>query len=452
MEMSAFIMRLPEFLTSQRWYGDKASEIRSLSIVDSGRAGDVNHLIVEVQPAGGAKARYYVPLLLDGSDHLTDAVAAPAYHRFLAEMHRDSGVVRLASGQLIWRRSSNGGELTVRAKTLSVEQSNSSVKFGDAALVKVFRRLQAGVNPEIELTQFLTGRAEFHNAPALLGWLTYEPVVGDASAVAVAQSFVPSVGDGWTATLGQLRGLADDEAHSLELLGLLGARTAQMHLALASDPWTPDLAPEKIDARDVERWRGSLSSLTRQVDAHLNTAQTVDERTADLARAFVEAKPRIEQQAAGFEQLIGSTKTRVHGDYHLGQTLLTPGDDWFILDFEGEPRRGLAERRAKTSPLKDVAGMLRSFSYARGTAERESTDADAAALVAWERGARQSFLERYLAEARAHHAAFLPAANEDVRVALIAWELDKAIYEIDYELNNRPDWLWLPLSAALKFA
>ena len=208
MELFAFITQLPGYLATQRWYGEKASAIQSVAIVDSGRTGAIHHLVVEVQPAGSAKARYYVPLLLGPSDGLIDAVPTSEFHRFLAEMHRDSGSVQLTGGQLVWRRSSQAAELAGKAAPLSVEQSNSSVRFGHQALVKIFRRLQSGVNPEIELTQFLTERTEFHNAPALLGWLAYQPNHGDITAIAVAQSFVGAVGDGWTTTLADLHELS----------------------------------------------------------------------------------------------------------------------------------------------------------------------------------------------------------------------------------------------------
>jgi maltose alpha-D-glucosyltransferase/alpha-amylase len=460
-DLAEIASQLHAFLAKQRWYGEKASAIESATIADSGTSGEIRHLIVDVQPAGAPAARYYVPVVSDQDGEIADATATPEYHRFLAEMHRDGGTLPMAAGTLVWRRTKAGETtgLTGGARTLSVEQSNSSVRFDDAALVKIFRRLQPGVNPEIELTQFLTERTDFRNAPALLGWLDYQPNDGEVTAIAVAQSFVSAIGDGWSTTLDELRALNAAEQHerpaienqSLGLIRQLGRRTAQMHLALGSDPWTPDLAPERITVADVDAWRESFVALLRRVSAALDRFEPSDERAADLKRAFDEARPRIEQQTAGFERLIGSSKMRVHGDYHLGQTLQTKDGDWFVLDFEGEPRRPLAERRTKTSPLKDVAGMLRSFSYARGTVEREA-EADAAELVTWERGARTAFLAGYLDEARAHHASFVPIADEEFRFALNAWELDKAIYEIDYELNNRPDWLWLPLSAAVKFA
>jgi maltose alpha-D-glucosyltransferase/alpha-amylase len=180
--------------------------------------------------------------------------------------------------------------------------------------------------------------------------------------------------------------------------------------------------------------------------------------TADLISTLIALADRLPSRSVGFERLVGALKTRVHGDYHLGQTLRTTSGDFVILDFEGEPQRPIAERRAKTSPLKDVAGMLRSFGYARGAAERdafargddrESLRAD---LVAWERSARRAFLASYVVTSRRGGARYLPSSDDDLRQAVAAWELDKALYEVNYELNNRPDWLALPLSAVIKLA
>jgi maltose alpha-D-glucosyltransferase/alpha-amylase len=163
--------------------------------------------------------------------------------------------------------------------------------------------------------------------------------------------------------------------------------------------------------------------------------------------------PQLAAQTTGFDRLVGRSKIRVHGDLHLGQILVTPEREFLVLDFEGEPRRSIAERRLKTSPMKDVAGMLRSFSYARGAAEREEAPSaipSPADLIRWERGVRKAFLDSYLTTSRQGQARFLPVSNDDVRQAIAAWELDKALYEILYELDNRPDWLAIPLSGTLK--
>ena len=234
----------------------------------------------------------------------------------------------------------------------------------------------------------------------------------------------------------------------------MGNVTADMHLALASDPWNPELAPEVIDADDVARWQSDYLRMLESVVEGLNEKQaTFEDYTGELVRAFLGIARGLETRAQGFDRLIGRSKTRVHGDYHLGQTLLSANGEFVILDFEGEPQRSLAERRRKTSPLKDVAGMLRSFSYARGSIANTLDPGqvqESAALVAWERAVRASFLHAYRRPPGRAGARFIPESPSDFEEALAAWELDKAVYEVLYELNNRPGWLWIPLTGMLK--
>jgi maltose alpha-D-glucosyltransferase/alpha-amylase len=230
-----------------------------------------------------------------------------------------------------------------------------------------------------------------------------------------------------------------------------------MHLALESARSDPDLAPQPIGNEDAAAWASgtveAVASTSQKLEA-ITGRETGEAR--DLIEAFLRLAPRLSARASGFESLVGLSKTRVHGDFHLGQTLRTTHGDFVILDFEGEPQRAIAERRAKTSPLKDVAGMLRSFGYARGAAERDVGTSDSrsqterASLISWERLARRAFVDSYVNESRRGGAGYLPNSDDDVRLALDAWELDKALYEVNYELNNRPDWLALPLAATLK--
>jgi maltose alpha-D-glucosyltransferase/alpha-amylase len=262
------------------------------------------------------------------------------------------------------------------------------------------------------------------------------------------------VGDGWEEVL---RLLQEPDAAGDSVPRRLGEITAQLHMALSSSPWDPAFAPEPITADDIARWTAATTNALESVAHDLRAKRSeVDSETRDLIETFLALVPRLALQATGYERLRGRAKTRVHGDYHLGQTLCTTTGDFIIVDFEGEPQRPIEERRAKTSPLKDVAGMLRSFSYARSVAERtaeaQGSHHGAAALIAWERAARRAFLGAYLAVSRQGHATYLPASDDDVRQALGAWELDKALYEIRYELNNRPDWLRVPLAAVLKLA
>jgi maltose alpha-D-glucosyltransferase/alpha-amylase len=269
----------------------------------------------------------------------------------------------------------------------------------------------------------------------------------------MVQPFVRSLGDGWSVMLDRLGDLRADRDGGLaiELARHLGTRTAQLHLALASDPTDPAFASERIGPGDIRRWSDELSvALARTIgDLHDRAADL----SADLARDIRRLRPDdpgFAARRAGFGALLGVAKTRVHGDYHLGQTLVTPDGDVVLLDFEGEPARPLEERRQKTSPLKDVAGMLRSFGYARAAtarAGREPLSSEMSdRLARWEGEARRAFVEAYLAETRPAGAAFVPSDDAAFAAAVAAWELDKAVYEVNYELSNRPDWLDLPLS------
>jgi trehalose synthase-fused probable maltokinase len=458
---------LPDYLPSRRWYGDKARSIASLSI-DTVVPIDARDCVAalafaSIQFETGESARYMIPVgwqatLPEGADPIAqlgdgwlfDGLQCPGVRAwFLSTMTAGSpGIVSDATCALQGRAGSS-------SRLLGAEQSNTSILYGDDVLIKVFRRLGTGINPDVELSKFLSARTSFTAIPAYLGSLSY-----DGAVIAAAQAFIANDGDGWHFVLGSLEQHLQT-ANPIELLqdaraiaGSLGRVTAEMHLGLASDPWTSDLAPEPIRRADVELWTSDyFEMLNRVVDALEERLAALDDRTRDLAQIFLDGAPGLRKRASGFEHLIGAAKTRVHGDYHLGQTLRTRDGGFVVIDFEGEPQRTIAERRRKTSPLKDVAGMLRSFSYARGTANGW-LDGDSALLpsdlVAWEREARDAFVAAYLDVARQRKAGFLPASEGDFREALAAWELDKAAYEVLYELNNRPDWLWIPLSGMLK--
>ncbi|HEY7033435.1 MAG TPA: hypothetical protein VH482_19010 [Thermomicrobiales bacterium] len=469
---------LAPYVESQRWYGDKS---RTLLRIDP-----VAHLVVpeegeflvllgvECAFADGARVEYFVPLAVVRSRPndavaiaeirapgirwtVTDAVQTPAFRHWLLE---ELGRAKTDSTEgFRWTATSAAADvlsaaMLAESRVSSAQQSNSSIVYGSAVILKVFRRLSAGVNPEVELGRFLTTRTAFRNTPLLLGEWSYLGAADGPRSLAVAQSFVANVGDGWSHVLRSLRSPAtagDEDARRL------GQLTARLHLALESARTDPSLSPEPIRPEDAEAWAGAVAQAVTATSGALRLiAARETGETRDLVDAYLDLAPRLSARAAGFERLVGRSKTRVHGDYHLGQTLRTVDGDFVILDFEGEPQRPIEERRAKTSPLKDVAGMLRSFGYARGAAERESGDGNRpfetgrASLIAWERAARRAFVDSYVAESRRSGAGYLPASDDDIRLALDAWELDKALYEVNYELNNRPDWLALPLAATLK--
>ncbi len=369
-------------------------------------------------------------------------------------------------------------------KVLGAEQSNTSVRFGGAAVMKLLRKVVAGPHPELEIGTYLTEVARFPHAPAVLGAVQYLPREGEPLALALLQSFVANEGDAWTFTLGRVAGFfervasrpgvtpprlpaspldlagVEPGAESRVLVGsyldeaaLLGRRTAELHLALAAAPGEA-FAAEPFAPGDGA---GLVGAVREHVGA---TFALLHRRASGLPPAVRqradELVSRKQELLAGLgavaERPLRSLRIRTHGDYHLGQVLFT-GEDFVLIDFEGEPARSLAERRAKQSPLRDVAGMVRSFHYAawQGLAQARARGVAGEQAEKWARAwygwAAGSFLRAWLATVEG--ASFLPPGGEDgraeVRELLELFFLEKAVYELFYELNNRPDWVVLPL-------
>ena len=315
------------------------------------------------------------------------------------------------------------------------EQSNTSIRFGDALILKIFRRFQFGPNPDVEVGWFLTEHSDFRGTPAVAGRLEYQRPDGQTADVALLQRFEPNRGDAWTTTLQRLRPILEgaDMAESVAALARLGRTTADLHLALASG--TGDFATEPISASDVEGWQRAIEDEVRLAAEALGHRGIAVDSTG------------LTRRATGIATLLGTLKTRHHGDYHLGQVLEREDGSFAIIDFEGEPAKPLAQRREKRSPLRDVAGMLRSLDYARNAALRAGDPADAGRVDrarAWYDAGRTAYLSAYEQTVRHDARALLPA---DMDAALAALEIEKAAYEVLYELNNRPDWLPIPLAA-----
>jgi maltokinase len=310
---------------------------------------------------------------------------------------------------------------------MGVEQSNSSIVIDDRIALKVFRKLESGINPELELLRFLTARG-YPNIAPLQGWYEYE---GDAFAatLGVAQEFLPDAREGWEMALEQLH---TDPDGLVERLGALGAVTAELHGALASDSSDPAFSPEAPSQE-------SLALLTATVDEDIERIfinLPDDERLAPIAGRGQDVRERL---AARAHVGTGGRSIRIHGDYHLGQTLFTPRG-WVIIDFEGEPARPLYERRQKRSPLRDIASMLRSFAYVASASEilqNRPGPSD------FEQRARDAFLTQYFGTV---DRALLPAGEAAIENLLTIYELEKAIYELRYELDNRPDWVVIPVA------
>ena len=417
-----------EELRAARWFGGKNRAVADARPVDRAHIGPITLRLVEVQYLEGPPETYVL------ADPLDDTGAALALLEQFA-----GGVVPTEGGRLEFRPThlfaSVARERLEPVAVMRGEQSNTSIRFGNQLILKLFRRLQFGPNPEVEVGRFLTDSTDFRDAPPVVGSASYLDPGGREASLALLQQFEPNRGDAWTTTLHRLRAVLDggDPAESVLAMGRLGQTTAELHLALASG--TGDFSAEPIAPADLAAWLTAIEDEVRTA-ARALARQAIQVDTAALLR-----------RADGLAGLRGALKTRHHGDYHLGQVLERDDGSFVIIDFEGEPAKPLALRREKRSPLRDVAGMLRSFDYARHAALRAgdaSTPARGRAAADWYAAVRDAFLSAYVRTVTAQSTSLLPG---DIEPPLAALELEKAAYEVLYELNNRPDWLPIPLAA-----
>jgi maltose alpha-D-glucosyltransferase/alpha-amylase len=372
---------------------------------------------------------------------------------------------------------------------IQAEQTNTSLVYGDRLILKLFRRVEDGINPDVEMGRFLTEKMPFPHIPPVAGTIEYRRKKGKPASVALLQGFVPNEGDAWQYTMDSLNHYFQyvlvhptvqvppiSQKHLLSLLSeppalaqdtigpylisaqLLATRTAELHVALASAPDDPDFGPERFSVI----YQNSLCHAMRSFATQ--TLQLLREQLRGLPEELREDAQQVLDSEASIinrfrlirNRKISAARIRCHGDYHLGQVLYT-GKDFVIIDFEGEPARSLSERRIKRSPLRDIAGMIRSFHYAAHSALLQQASLalnpeDLSALEHWAQfwyiWVSSSFLTSYLdgiGQAR-----LLPDDPEQLRIILDAYLLEKATYEIGYELNNRPDWLKVPLQGILQ--
>jgi maltokinase len=436
------------WLERQRWYASKSRHVTGLVIDESVTLPGVPPLLLTLMQArfaSGSHELYQLPFALLAPAQLGDRTAITTTPEWVAvDAVADPELVRELLRQMDLEQAIDGDEgcfrfqrvelsgplpLDAPVRPMGVEQSNSSIVFGDETVLKVFRRLEPGINPELELLQFLT-RREFANIAPLQGWYEYDGRSFSAT-LGVAQRFFGDAVGGWELALDRI---ATDPAAFLTELGGLGTVTAQLHNCLASDPADPAFSPEEPSAE-------SLSLLTATIDEDIErifVRLPDDERVASIAGRGQDVREQIAMKA---QTGSGGRAIRTHGDYHLGQTLHRAGGvGWVIIDFEGEPARPLFERRQKRSPLRDVAGMLRSFAYAASATE---VMRGIPAPAQFEERARNTFLEHYFSTI---DAALLPAGDAAIWNLLSIFELEKAIYELQYELDNRPDWLPIPVA------
>ncbi|WP_295550901.1 maltose alpha-D-glucosyltransferase [uncultured Pseudacidovorax sp.] len=489
---------MPRHLEVQRWYAAKGEAIQRVGIADyaAWEQGERAYVLplLDVQ-AGSGSGRYFMPLGLawEELDEETikqyapaviakvrqqaqvgvmgDAMYDPAFAHAVAVAMAQGLVLPATGGEI---RFTGSRDLTgVDAAAIqalpvsrpSVASSNTALTFGDQLFFKCYRRVQPGINPELEIGRFLTETVRFANCVPVAGAVEYHGNDGTVMTLGLLQAFVPNQGDAWDYTLAYLeRALAEHQAapeaaqvdHGafLALMRLLGQRTAEMHLAFAAAPADdPAFAPEPLTAEDREALRLRAHDDARATLSLLaERLPTLGEGAQGDGRQLIERQAQLLDRIAAFDGVgTGGIKTRLHGDYHLGQVLVSR-NDFILIDFEGEPARSIDERRAKGPALRDVAGMLRSFNYARWSAlKRVAQNVDElarlnAVAADWEAAVRAAYLGGYR-DTLAHAGAEAP---DEALMSL--FEIDKALYELRYELNNRIDWAQVPLQGLLALA
>jgi maltose alpha-D-glucosyltransferase/alpha-amylase len=487
---------LPSYIAKQRWFGGKSRTIRSTRIAST-TSIDAASLIalIEITYTDNSADLYQLPLALAteadaaGLQSSTPNAIITTLDRATLIDASASAAFRAALLRTIADPATDLPNITATASTAldptrladlpsrlgSAEQSNTSILYDDLAILKIFRRVTNGENPDVEIGRFLTEVAHFEHIPAYLGDLH---LTADKTTLAFLQSFAPNVGDGWAWTLADLdrffsevATLAAPKANAigqhasgyLEAAALLGRRTAELHLALATPSDNEAFAAVPTTPQDLANDRQRIHlQITTALDALQATLKSSKPLTPEVIALAHELLAHRDNLLARIASLNGDAarfgqRIRIHGDYHLGQLLRTQskaGADFLIIDFEGEPARSLADRRKKQPPLRDVAGMHRSFSYAARTALEAARAAHpgSANLEAWatewETAVTSAFLNAYNTTIAADPA-LVPRAFDTILNALL---LEKASYELLYELNNRPTWLVIPLEGLLAIA
>jgi maltokinase len=411
-------------LTAQRWFGSKSQDVADVKVLQTVPVDGYELAVVEVSFHPGTHELYQLALR-DGEDGVDD----PEFVRALARLIDADSDIETADGLVEFRHTGQPIGDIAQVRAMGAEQSNSSLVLDERIALKVYRRLGPGPNPELEVLRFLTERG-FEHIAALRGWYAHTGPLIDAT-LGIAQEFVPGSTDGWDLAMADLR---EDPARFVERAVQLGEVTGALHTALASDATDPAFAPEETSAE-------SLGLLNATVDEQIERVfVSLPDDIPELAP--IRGRGEEVRDRLSLLTTVGSAGRviRHHGDYHLGQVLEGRDGRWIVLDFEGEPARTLVERRRKRSPLRDVAGMLRSFAYAASAARILY---DTAAPEDWENEVRAAFLGGYLASV---DPTLLPPGRAAVERLIAVYELEKAVYELRYELDNRPDWASIPVA------
>ncbi len=509
---------LLRFLQRQRWFGGKARAIGAMRIADWTTLRRGPHpaflAVIDISYRDGGFEAYALPLAMaTGAE--ADAIEAQYPQAIVARISGArkgllfDGLFDDGTCQLLLAAIEDRRELTMRRGAvhatnlglstdeipadarlpivrLTAEQSNTSVKFGQRLVMKLFRRLEPGLNPDVEIGRFLNTRSAAR-VPQLLGDIDYTRTGSRPASMFLLQRFVWNQGCAWDVTIEELgrffeRAIAvqapspagadaarwvtseamDPPVHVSEAIRgylataqIIGRRTGELHLTLA-DSAESEFAPEPLSRADLSRLASDLRRhAIEQMRALRVALPTLDGNRHGLAEEVLDLEPQLMKPFEQLDALVdGGQRIRIHGDYHLGQVLVTEGDV-VVIDFEGEPARTLAERRAKASPLRDVAGMVRSFGYAAAIGLGAATlhraeDRERLAPWAsyWEHWVSAVFLRAY--RTAVGDAVFVPDGDDARALLLRTFQIDKALYELGYELNNRPEWVHVPLSGLLQ--
>jgi maltose alpha-D-glucosyltransferase/alpha-amylase len=492
---------LPRFIQRQRWYQAKTEVLERATLAEHVFLGSGARqwllALADAQGAGGA-ARYFVPLAMAFEDDdeegvralaalavskvrqqarmgvLADAMADEGFCRAIVEAIGDKRVLKADGGSLRFTPGAAyaqvvGDALREPAPLQRLMLSSNSVSLlGERLFLKAYRRLQPGLSPELEMGRYLTDVVDYANCVPVAGSVDFHAADGQVWTLALLQGRLINQGDAWTYTVEQLERLLEVPSPAtgaapvdvpVERFEVLARRVAELHVALARPSRDPAFDPEPVQAADLARWTAAVHDECRRTLALLDQCRGSWAAPLDaLAAQVVQAGPAL---LARIDTMVHAAplglKTRIHGDLHLEQVLVSR-DDFVIIDFEGEPQRSFDERRAKQSALRDVAGMLRSFDYARHTAlhrvAQGAGELEHLALVArrWERQVRAAFLSTY-AEVAGAGGLYADGQGFAAAQALLElFELEKALYELRYEIDNRPDWVGVPLAGIAALA
>lgn len=485
---------LPDFLMRQRWFGAKGQRIAQIAFEQASlwHAGKQDWLLsmLTVTPEHGAPHTYFLPLACAwqdaagsiapaavlarikshaGTGVLYDALTAPSFSRALVAAIGKHEAIPFGAGQMLGIPTTayarlRGASALSEITSPKVSGSNTALILDQKLFLKIYRRLHVGINPEVEIGRFLTDASPYAHIVPVAGFLQYQDAAR-TMATAVLQGSVAHQGDAWNGTLEKLehhleqslaRPATEVDAGFLRSMSTLGRRTAELHVALCKQTGDDAFDPEPVKAADLVGWKAqvrgdavqTLALLTRKLTSLPPAANTQATQLLHQAAALIE--PILQ----AVPDTLATMKSRYHGDYHLGQVLQSD-DDFILIDFEGEPARPLAERRIKHCPLRDVAGMLRSFSYAAAVAldhcalrHPELQPQLARQAQTCESQTVAAFLAGY-AQASTHMSC-VPQDPHHTQALIRLFSLEKALYELRYELDNRPDWVSVPLSGLLQ--